>query len=113
MEEEVTKIPNSEGLVIDGDLNAHIGSDRTGLEDVRGQHGFGVVNREGEAILEFVKNKTLRILNTYFKKDRIKIVTYASGDTETQPDFVLMGPKSDMMAVDCRFKRFISIAHRT
>ena len=102
VEEEVAKVPISEGLIIGGDLNGHIGSDRVGFEEVRGLHGFGEANREGETIMEFAKNQNLRILNTYFKKDRNKTVTYASGGAETQLDFVLMRPKSDMKAVDCR-----------
>ena len=51
VEEEVAKVPNSEGLIIGGDLNGHIGSDRAGFEEIRGLHGFGQVNREGETIL--------------------------------------------------------------
>ena len=36
MEEEVAKVPNSEGLIVGGDLNGHIGSDSVGFEDVFG-----------------------------------------------------------------------------
>ena len=95
-------MPNAESLIIGGDMNGHIGSDRAEFKEVRGLHGFGDVNREGETILEFAKNQNLRILNTYFKKDRNKTVTYASGGAETQLDFVLMRPNPDMTAVDCR-----------
>ena len=102
MEEEVAKVPNSEGLFVGGDLNGHIGSERAGYEEIRGRHGYGTANREGEIILDFAKNQNLRILNTYFQKDRNKTVTYVSGGAETQLDFVLMRPKDDIMAVDCR-----------
>ena len=112
MEEEIAKVPNSEGVIIGGDLNGHIGSDREGYEEIRGLHSFGVSNREGETILEFAKNHNLRILNTYFKKDRNKTVTYVSGEAETQLDFVLMRPKPDMIAVDCRAIPGESCAHQ-
>ena len=102
LEEEVAKVPNLEGVIVGGDLNGHIGADRLGFEDVFGAYGFGVANREGESILEFTKNQNLRVLNSYFKKDRNKTVTYSSGGAETQLDFVLMRPKSDMKAIDCR-----------
>ena len=89
-------------MIIPADLNGHIGSDHVSFEEIRGPHGSGVVNKEGETILEFAKNQNLRILNTYFKKERNKTVTYASDGAETQLNFVLMRPKSDMTALDCR-----------
>ena len=80
MEDEVAKVPNSEGLFVGGDLNGHIGSERAGYEEIRGRHGYGTAIREGEIILDFAKNHNLCILHTYFQKDRNKTVTYVSGE---------------------------------
>ena len=55
MEDKVAKVPNSEGLFVAGDLNGHIGSERAGYEEIRGRHGYGTANREGEIILDFAK----------------------------------------------------------
>ena len=40
MEEEVAKVPTSDGLIVGGDLNRHIGSDREGFEEIRGMHSY-------------------------------------------------------------------------
>ena len=91
-----------EGIIIGGDLNGHIGANRDGYAEVMGPYGYGELNREGEAVLQFCKNQQLRILNTYFKKDKNKTVTYMSGGAETQLDFVLMRPSHGITPVDCR-----------
>mgnify|MGYP001953907538 CR=1 FL=1 len=102
LEEEVAKVPQVEGLLIGGDLNGHIGSERGSFADNMGPYGYGNSNREGAAILEFCKHHNLRILNTYFKKDKNKTVTYVSGNAETQLDLVLMRPRDSFTARDCR-----------
>ena len=72
-------MPLSESVLIGGDLNGHIGTDRDVISDIMGPYGYGVSNREGAVILEICKHQNLRILNTYFKKDKNKTVTYVSG----------------------------------
>ena len=91
-----------EGIIIGGDLNGHIGANRDGFAEVMGPYGYGNRNREGETILEFCKNQNLRILNSFFKKDKNKTVTYVSGGAETQLDLILMRPRRDIMPIDCR-----------
>ena len=67
-----------------------------------GPYGYGNKNREGEMILEFCKNQNLKILNSFFKKDKNKTVTYVSGGAETQLDLILMRSRTDIKPVDCR-----------
>ena len=102
LEEEVARVPAVEGIIIGGDLNGHVGANRDGYAEVMGPYGYGEVNREGEAVLQFCKNQNLRILNTYFKKDKNKTVTYVSGGAETQIDFVLMRPCYGIAPIDYR-----------
>ena len=102
LEDETARVPSVEGIIIGGDLNGHIGANRDGFAEVMGPYGYGTVNRDGEAILEFCKNQNLRILNTFFKKDKNKTVTYVSGGAETQLDLILMRPRNDITPVDCR-----------
>ena len=102
LEEEVARVPNAEGLIVGGDLNGHVGTNRDSFSDIMGPYGFGTSNREGTTILEFCKHQNLRILNTYFKKDKYKTVTYASGGSETQVDLVLMRPREEFTQIDCR-----------
>ena len=83
LEDKVVGVPRSEGLIVTGDLNGHIGSNEDGYEDVMGLFGFGGQNTEGRTVLDFCRNRKLQILNTYFKKDREKYITYKSGGAET------------------------------
>ena len=41
------------------------------------------------AILDFCKHQNMVVLNTLFKKDREKYITYKSGDAETELDLIL------------------------
>ena len=102
LEDEVGSVSNGECLVIAGDLNGHIGVERRSYENVMGPYGFGSKNPEGKKILEFCMNQRLKILKTFFKKDRNKIVTYSSGDSETQIDFVLMRQSTGVVVTDCK-----------
>ena len=82
-------------------MNGHVGQSRVGYEDVMGIYGFGNVNAEGRTILNFCKNQNLRITNTYFQKPPEKLITFKSGETETQIDFVLYRPRRGLQACDC------------
>ena len=69
-----------------GDVNAHIGADREEFEEIMGCNEFGERNRKGHTVLDLCKNHELKILNTYLKKSREKLITYKSGGCETQID---------------------------
>ena len=84
MLDDVINVPESEILLVAGDLNGHIGDDIRGFEEVMGVHGYGVRNHEGESILEFCQSKELRVINTMFTKKREHKITYKSGGAETQ-----------------------------
>jgi exonuclease III len=85
----VAKIPDSEQLFINGDWNGHIGSDRTGFEEVHGGHALGQRNPEGERILEFAVANNLVIGNSVFQKKERHLVTFQSGTSESQIDYIL------------------------
>ena len=102
VEEEVAGVPLTEGLIMAGDVNAHIGSVRDGFEDVMGPFGFGDRNPEGDIVLSLCKNHDLRVLSTFFKKDREKKITYKSGGAETEIDLIAIRPSAAMKARDCK-----------
>ncbi|XP_076038003.1 uncharacterized protein LOC143023369 [Oratosquilla oratoria] len=55
-------------MVVIGDVNGHVGSDRGGVENVIGAHGIGNRNREGERVIDFcTMNNNLSIMNTFYK----------------------------------------------
>ena len=101
LSDEVTEVPHSEGVLLGGDLNGHVGTDRSGFEDVMGGFGFGERNGEGEDILEFCQSQRLRIINTMFQKSREKLITYKSGGAETQIDFILMRKMDNICQKNC------------
>ena len=76
-----------------GDWNGHVGADAYGYRDVHGGHGFGERNVEGECVLEFALANGLLVGNTQFIKRKSHLITYHSGDNDTQIDYVLY-PKS-------------------
>ena len=86
----VSDISDSEKLVVCGDLNAHVGVNADGFGMVHGGNGFGERNLEGEMMLEFAEAMDLAVLNTWFQKDLDKRVTYESGRSKSQIDYVLV-----------------------
>jgi hypothetical protein len=79
-----------ERMIVCGDFNCHVGAGVDGYEGVHGGNGFGERNTEGEMLLELASAMELTIVNTYFKKDASKKVTYESGGCRTAVDYVLM-----------------------
>ena len=79
----VSELSECEKLVVRVDLNAHVGEDADGFGMVHGSNGFGERNMEGEMMLECAEANELAVLNTWFKKDCNKRVTYESGGRVT------------------------------
>ena len=46
-------VKDEEVIVVEGDLNGHVGRNADGFEGVHGGYRYGVRNGEGERILEF------------------------------------------------------------
>ncbi|GJW66111.1 retrovirus-related pol polyprotein LINE-1 [Tanacetum coccineum] len=59
VDEIVREYPNDHRLIIEGDLNDHIGAAMDGYERVHGGFGFGVRSKEGSTILEFATTHDL------------------------------------------------------
>ena len=85
----VANIPLSEVLIPGGDWNGHVGRAADGFEEVHGGNGYGVRNDDGGRLLDFAVAHDLVIGNTLFKKRNSHLITYASGDHETQVDYIL------------------------
>ena len=82
-------ISDSEKVFFLGDWNGHVGAAADGFEIVHGGHGFGNRNPEGERILDFAIANDLIVGNTLFTKRDSHLVTYSSGETRTQVDYVI------------------------
>ncbi|KAM1427860.1 hypothetical protein ACFXTO_020352 [Malus domestica] len=77
-------------VIYRGDLNGHVGRETGNYRGFHGGHGFGERNEDGEAILDFAMAYDLFLANTFFKKREEHVITYKSGLSKTQIDFLLM-----------------------
>ena len=85
----MARIPASEVLIPLGDWNGHVGADSNGFEEVHHGKGFGVLNVEGERLLEFALANDLVVGKTCFRKRVSHLVTYSSSNHSTQIDYIL------------------------
>lgn len=78
--------------ILMGDLNAKVGRDRRGYEEVLGAFGYGPRNREGERLLDLCARSGLAIGNSRFQKRESHVVTRYSwdGNQKSVIDYVIV-----------------------
>ena len=59
-----------------GDLNAKIGSDNQGYENVMGVHGLGVMNDNGEWFVNACAAKNIVVGGSVFPHNRSRLLGY-------------------------------------
>ena len=97
-------IPASEFLIPCGDWNGHVGSTGSGYKEVHGGYGYCKPDpdSEGERILEYALAYDLFLGNTCFKKRDSHLITYRSGNTATQIDFMLFRKSLRKLVMDVK-----------
>ncbi|XP_066947036.1 craniofacial development protein 2-like [Macrobrachium rosenbergii] len=68
LDEVLTSISEEERVVLGGDLNGHIGTDRRVISRIHGGLGMGERNEEGEGIIDFAVAFDMALINTFFMK---------------------------------------------
>ncbi|XP_063615722.1 craniofacial development protein 2-like [Penaeus indicus] len=68
LEQSVREIPEEEEIILEADLNCHVGETAGGYEACHGGFGYGLRNEEGEKMLETLESLELVLVNTKFKK---------------------------------------------
>ena len=97
--ETVTR--QAETVIIGGDLNGHVGMD--GRESTsHGNIGLGERNEEGDRVVEFANTFDLVIANTWFTKTRSQLITFKSGNSESQIDYILTNRRSLTDIINCK-----------
>lgn len=86
-----------------GDLNAKVGNDNTGFEQVMGKHGLGVMNENGELFANHCANNNLGISGTLFPHKPCHWVTWVSPDMNTKKQI-------DHFCISKRFRRSLQDA---
>uniref|UniRef100_A0A914WQC5 Reverse transcriptase domain-containing protein n=1 Tax=Plectus sambesii TaxID=2011161 RepID=A0A914WQC5_9BILA len=87
-------IPKHDVLIFMGDMNAKIGSDRRGWDNVIGPHGSSAsTNNNGERFLSLCSLHDLGVGNTYFPHKTIHKKTWRSpdGNTHNEIDYICIG----------------------
>ena len=84
----VASVSEEEMLVLSGDFNGHVAKHSAGFEGVHRGSGYGIRNQDGLRILDFCEANKLVITNTFFHKNKSRLITFSSGGNHTQIDFI-------------------------
>ncbi|XP_065315168.1 uncharacterized protein LOC135924046 [Gordionus sp. m RMFG-2023] len=102
LDEAVMEIPKDDLIILDGDLNAHVGKARNSYKRHHGGFGYGERKDEGEYVLKFAQAFDLALNNTYFRKKESHLITYESGARKTQIDYMLISRRRLKDVIDCK-----------
>jgi len=102
LDDVVSGVRKGERLMVAGDFNGHVGERIEGYEGVHGGHGYGVRNKEGERLLEFVDSREMIVANTWFKKEDSKKISYESGGCRTVIDYFLVRKEDRRCVIDVK-----------
>ena len=70
-------------------VNGHVRKAPAGFNGVHGGRGFGSRNADGKRILDLCEVANLAITNAYFMKPDSHLITYRSGNSCVQVDYIL------------------------
>ncbi|KAK2140552.1 hypothetical protein NP493_5722g00002 [Ridgeia piscesae] len=101
------KLKEKDMTILMGNLNAKIGSDNSGYEEVMGRQGLGKMNENGEMLADFCAFNNMIIGGSVFPHRRIHKATWVSPDhrTENQIDHICIGRKFKRAMQDVRVQR--------
>ena len=94
-------------LLVMGDLNVKVGEDNEGYENIRGSHGVGERNDNGERLVDFCGLNNLVVTGTIFSHKLIgkQTWTYPGGRTKNQIDHALVSRQHRTFVIDTRAMR--------
>ena len=95
LQAEIEQVPMEDLIIITGDLNAKVGADNSGIDRVMGRHGSGIINENGERLVEFCTTNNLVIGGTLFPHREIHKITWCSpnGRDRNKIDHLLINGK--------------------
>ena len=96
-----TATRQAETVIIGGDLNGHEGMNGRELTS-HSNIGLGERNEEGYRVVEFANTFDLVIANTWFTKTRNQLITFKSGNSESQIDYILNNRRHLKDIINCK-----------
>ncbi|VDP33124.1 unnamed protein product [Schistosoma margrebowiei] len=108
----IEKCPTKDLTNLMGDLNAKVGTDNTGYEEIMGRQGLGERNENGERFANLCVFNKLIIGGTIFSHKRFHKTTWTSPDhtTQNQIDHICIHKTFRRTIEDVRTKRGADIA---
>ncbi|VDP25714.1 unnamed protein product [Schistosoma margrebowiei] len=108
----IEKCPTKDLTILIGDLNAKVGMDNTGYEDIMRRHGLGERNENGERVANICAFNKLVIGSKVFPHKRIHKAIWISPDhnTENQIDHSCINKKFRRTIGDAKIRRGADIA---
>ena len=103
----LNKFKEKDITILMGDLNAKIGCDNRGFEEIMGKHAIGEMNDNGERFANLCGLNNLVIGGSIFPHKRIHKATWVSPDnvTENQIDHICITKKFRRSLQDVRVRR--------
>ncbi|VDP13440.1 unnamed protein product [Heligmosomoides polygyrus] len=109
LDETTAEVPSKDVIIVAGDLNGHVGATKDG-HSCHGGFGYGSRNADGERILDYAESHKLTIVNTVFQKRDSHLISYYSGGTKTQIDFILVKDRDRGLVTDAKIVPYETIA---
>ncbi|VDO67818.1 unnamed protein product [Heligmosomoides polygyrus] len=106
LDEKTAEVPPKDVIII-ADLNGHIGADGYSCH---GGFGYGSRKADGERILEYAESHNLTIVNTVFRKRDSHLISYYSGSSRSQIDFVLVRDRDWSIVTDAKIVPYETVA---
>ncbi|EYC31609.1 hypothetical protein Y032_0004g2246 [Ancylostoma ceylanicum] len=109
LDEKIAEVPMEDTIIVAGNLNGQVGAAKDGYR-CHGGSGYGTRNDDGERILEYADSHDLIIMNTKFRKRLSHLVSFYSGNVQTQIDFVLVRHRDQKLITDAEVAPYEAVA---
>ncbi|VDP24502.1 unnamed protein product [Heligmosomoides polygyrus] len=108
-DEKTAEVPSQDVIIVAGDVKGHVGAAKDGYS-CHGGLGFGLRNADGERILEYAESHDLTIVSTRFRKCESHLISFYSGNSKTQIDFVLVRNRDQGLVTDAKVVPYETVA---
>ncbi|VDP06179.1 unnamed protein product [Heligmosomoides polygyrus] len=96
-------------IIVDGNLDDHVCATKDGYS-CHGGFGNGSHSADGEHILEYAESHNFTIMKTVFRKRDSHFISFCSGSSRTQIDFVLVKDRDRKLDTDAKVVLYESVA---